>query len=273
MPGSTAREAYERLAPAYDILTADYHHDRWLAVLEQLAREHGLSGHALLDVACGTGKSFLPLLARGYRVVGCDISPAMLARAAEKAPQARLVQADMRTLGRIGAFDLVTCLDDALNYLVEPADLHAALAGIRLNLGPGGIAIWDLNTLAMYRSEFATDRLTDRDGHFMVWHGETAAELAAGGPAQATVEVFTPAGDGLWRRRSSVHRQRHWPHDQVRAIAGRAGLRLLAVHGQHPGAVLDPALDELVHSKAVYLACRDDRPIRREVVPVSIGSI
>ena len=97
MPGSTAREAYERLAPAYDILTADYRHDRWLAVLEALAREHGLSGHALLDVACGTGKSFLPLLARGYRVVGCDISPAMLARAAEKAPQARLVQADMRS--------------------------------------------------------------------------------------------------------------------------------------------------------------------------------
>jgi SAM-dependent methyltransferase len=273
MPGSTAREAYERLAPAYDILTADYRHDRWLAALEGLACEHGLSGCALLDVACGTGKSFLPLLARGYRVVGCDISPAMLARAAEKAPQARLVQADMRRLGRIGAFDLVTCLDDALNYLVEPADLQAALTGIRLNLAPQGIAIWDLNTLAMYRSEFATDRLTDRDGHFMVWHGETAAELPAGGAAQATVEVFTPTGNGFWRRRSSVHRQRHWPDARVRTIAGRAGLRLLAVHGQHPGAVLDPGLDELVHSKAVYLACRDDRPTRREVVPVSIGSI
>jgi len=273
MPGTTAREAYERLAPAYDILTADYRHDRWLAVLEALAREHGLSGHALLDVACGTGKSFLPLLARGYRVVGCDISPAMLARAAEKAPQAQLVQADMRALGRLGSFDLVTCLDDALNYLVEPAELYAALAGIRLNLKPAGIAIWDLNTLAMYRSEFATDRMTDRDGHFLAWRGETAAELAAGGPAQATVEVFTPAGDGLWQRRSSVHRQRHWPHDDVRTIAGRAGLRVLAVHGQHPGAVLDPALDELVHSKAVYLACRDDRPAGKEVVPVSIGSI
>jgi ubiquinone/menaquinone biosynthesis C-methylase UbiE len=273
MPGSTTREAYERLAPAYDILTADYHHDRWLAVLEALAREHGLSGHSLLDVACGTGKSFLPLLARGYRVVACDISPAMLARAAEKAPQARLVQADMRTLGRLGAFDLVTCLDDALNYLVDHAELEAALAGIRRNLQPEGIAIWDLNTLAMYRSEFATDRMTDRDGHFLAWRGETAAEMPAGGPAQATVEVFTPAGDGLWHRRSSVHRQRHWPRADVRTIARRAGLELLAVHGQHPGAVLDPTLDELVHSKAVYLACRDDRPAAKEVVPVSIGSI
>ena len=148
MYGCTAREAYEDLAPAYDLLTAEYPHDRWLAALLELAHAHGLHGHDVLDVACGTGKSFLPLLARGYRVVGCDISPAMLARAAAKAPEARLLQADMRTLARLGAFDLVTCLDDALNYLLGPGDLVAALAGFRRNLEPHGVAIWDLNTLA-----------------------------------------------------------------------------------------------------------------------------
>jgi SAM-dependent methyltransferase len=260
MYGCTAREAYEDLAPAYDLLTADYPHDRWLEALVSLARSHGLRGREVLDVACGTGKSFLPLLARGFSVVGCDISPAMLSRAAAKAPAARLVQADMRSLGALGEFDLVTCLDDALNYLLGPGDLHAALAGIRRNLRPGGIAIWDVNTLAMYRSAFASDRTTDRDGVFLAWRGETPAALEAGGPAQATVEVFAPVRDGLWERRSSVHRQRHWPPAYVRELARRAGLRILAVLGQHPGAVLEPELDELLHSKAVYLACRDDRP-------------
>jgi SAM-dependent methyltransferase len=273
MYGCTAREAYEDLAPAYDLLTAEYPHDRWLAALLELAHAHGLHGHDALDVACGTGKSFLPLLARGFRVVGCDISPAMLARAAAKAPEARLVQADMRTLGRLGAFDLVTCLDDALNYLLGPGDLEAAFAGIRRNLRPHGIAIWDLNTLAMYRSAFASDRTTDRDGVFLAWRGETATALEAGGPAQATVEVFAPTGAGLWERRSSVHRQRHWPRAHVDELARRAGLRIVAVHGQHPGAVLEPDLDELVHSKAVYLACRDDRPQREEVTRMTIGSI
>jgi SAM-dependent methyltransferase len=273
MYGCTAREAYEDLAPAYDLLTADYPHDRWLAALVDLARAHGLCGDAALDVACGTGKSFLPLLARGFRVVGCDISPAMLTRAAAKAPEARLMQADMRTLGRLGAFDLVTCLDDALNYLLGAADLQAAFAGIRRNLKPRGIAVWDVNTLAMYRSAFASDSTTDRDGVFLAWRGETARELEAGGPAQATVEVFAPAGDGLWERHSSVHRQRHWPPAQIRELAARAGLRVLAVHGQHPGAVIEPELDELVHSKAVFLACRDDRRDEAEVTRMSIGSI
>jgi hypothetical protein len=115
----------------------------------------------------------------------------------------------------------------------------------------------------MYRSAFASDRTADREGVFLAWRGETAARLPAGGPAQATVEVFAPAGRGLWRRRSSVHRQRHWPPEQVRALAATAGLQILAIHGQHPGAVLEPEFDELVHSKAVYLAGRDDRPAER----------
>jgi SAM-dependent methyltransferase len=260
MPIADAREAYDRLAPAYDALTASYGHERWLDVLEQLAVRHGLSGQNLLDVACGTGKSFLPLLAKGYRVVACDISKAMLAVAAQKAPDVRLLRADMRRLGRLGAFDLVTCLDDALNYMLEPDELEAALGGIRRNLAPRGLAVWDVNTIAMYRSQFATDRLDERDGMFVAWRGLTAPDVSSGDGAEATVELFAPAGNGLWRRSSSVHRQRHWPPQVVRALADRAGLRILAVHGQRPGAVIDDALDELVHTKAVYVACRDDRP-------------
>jgi SAM-dependent methyltransferase len=259
MPVRTAREAYDDLAPDYDLLTADYPYDRWLAALEALARGYGARGRDVLDVACGTGKSFLPLLERGWHVVGCDISPAMLALARAKAPGARLVQADMRALPRLGAFDLVTCLDDALNYLLEESELEAALTGIRGNLRPDGIAIWDVNALAQYRASFARDHTTDRDGVFLAWRGETAASLEPGGPAQATVDVFAPARDGLWERRSSVHRQRHWPEPTLRAVAARAGLEILAVHGQHQGAVLEPRFDELVHSKAVYLAARSER--------------
>jgi SAM-dependent methyltransferase len=259
MPVGTAREAYDDLAPDYDLLTAEYPYERWLAELEALARAHGLDGRDVLDVACGTGKSFLPLLQRGWRVVGCDISPAMLAVAAAKAPAARLVHADMRALPALGEFDLVTCLDDALNYLLHERELAAALAGIRRNLQPRGIAIWDLNALAQYRASFARDRTTDRDGVFLAWRGETAPSLEPGGPAQATVEVFAPAGGGLWERRSSVHRQQHWPEPVVRAVANRAGLEILAVHGQHEGAVLEPEFDELVHNKAVYVAARTER--------------
>jgi len=45
---------------------------------------------------------------------------------------------------------------------------------------------------------------------------------------------------------------------------------VLAVRGQHHGARLEPRLDEDLHPKAVFLACRDDRP-GKEVPAMSIG--
>src|SRR5215212_7437646 len=125
-----ALSAYDGLAPHYDAFTAGYDYDRWLGALEELAGEHGLRGRRLFDVACGTGKSFLPMLERGYEVVACDLSPGMVERAQGKAGAAADVfVADMRELPAVGVFDLVTCLDDAVNYLTTPADLRAAMRG------------------------------------------------------------------------------------------------------------------------------------------------
>src|SRR3954466_9469538 len=113
--------AYDALAPFYDRFTADYEHEPVLEQIEALAVERGLDGRRVLDVACGTGKSFLPLMLRGYDVTACDVSPEMVQRARQKlAPRdrGRVVVADMRALPWEGEFDLVTCLDDAVNYLL-----------------------------------------------------------------------------------------------------------------------------------------------------------
>jgi SAM-dependent methyltransferase len=258
-----ACEAYEALAFAYDALSADYPYDRWLPALERLARAHGLRGKRLLDVACGTGKSFVPLLERDYDVTACDLSEAMLRRAAEKAPGVPLYRLDMRELGVLGEFDLVTCLDDSLNYLLREQDLRAALAGLRRNLAPEGVAVWDLNALAMYRAQFASDWVVERDGVFIAWQGLTDRDLRAGARARARIDVFADPDADAWRRVGSEHVQRHWPRECLESAAADAGLRVLAVHGQHRGAVLDADFDELVHTKAVYVACRDDRPAGR----------
>ena len=250
--------SYDTLAFAYDALTADYCHDEWVPALEALAQRHGLRGRRLLDVACGTGKSFLPLLQRGYAVTGCDASAEMLARAAAKAPAANLLCADMRKLPALGPFDFVTCLDDALNYLLWEPELESALCGIAANLDPDGIAVWDLNTLAMYRSAFASDWLTEAGELFLAWQGETSADLASGGLADATVHMFSRDVDDSWLRTASRHRQRHWPSERVLRAAASAGLSVLALHGQRPGGLIEAAFDELVHTKSVYVARRVD---------------
>ncbi len=95
--------AYDAFAPFYDRFTAASDYERWAGQVLELAERHGLRGRSVLDLACGTGKSFLPLLRRGYEVTGSDFSPAMLAEAALKAPGVRLVPADLRRLPALGA--------------------------------------------------------------------------------------------------------------------------------------------------------------------------
>jgi len=53
----------------------------------------------VLDVGCGTGKSLLPLVRRGYHRAGCDLSADMLSRALSS--MARLLGA-----GGLLTFDL-----------------------------------------------------------------------------------------------------------------------------------------------------------------------
>lgn len=94
-----AKATYEAMAPVYDIFTADYDDELWIGGLVSALEGNGLSGERLLDVACGTGKSFLPMLDRGWSVTACDISPAMVERSRAKVGGAvSLSVADMRSL-------------------------------------------------------------------------------------------------------------------------------------------------------------------------------
>jgi ubiquinone/menaquinone biosynthesis C-methylase UbiE len=260
--GSAARSAYDAFASAYDLFTADFAHERWLAAIEALAREHGLSGRRVLDVACGTGKSFLPLLGRGYDVTACDISPAMLARAASKAPGVRVVAGDMRRLPDLGEFDLVTCLDDALNYVTSEDDLIATFRGFRRCMASNGLAVWDVNTQAMYRVAFARTWAVEDERRLVLWRGGTGEAFAPGDVACARIDIFELGVSG-WTRTESRHDQRHWPAAAVAEAAHAAGLAVVCVRGQLRGARLERELDEEVHPKALFLACRDDRPAAR----------
>lgn len=259
---ANALAAYESLAPFYDRFTCDYAHDRWLIEIEAWARAEGLRGRRLLDVACGTGKSFEPLLKLGYRVTACDLSPQMVALARRRAREpGRVVPVDMRALPWQSEFDLVTCINDAVNYLLTTVDLARALVGMARALRPGGIAIFDVNTLRTFRTAFAQEFNREFNDCRFRWAGSSTERFHAGDIARASLTV-TAGG----RSRGGQHVQRHWRISHLRDACFAAGFDRVEFRGQVPGGRLAGSPDEEAHTKVVCLAVRPRRK-RRLILP------
>jgi SAM-dependent methyltransferase len=97
-----------------------------------------------LDLGCGEGGDAIWLATRGWRVTAVDVSPAVLARVARRAADARvcaLVRTEQHDLGTTfpeGAFDLVSA-----QYLQSPVELPRArvLRAAAAAVAPGGLLL------------------------------------------------------------------------------------------------------------------------------------
>ncbi|HMI82100.1 MAG TPA: class I SAM-dependent methyltransferase [Solirubrobacterales bacterium] len=247
--GDSAQRAYETVAAFYDDFThgLGYKYEQWTGRLLAKAEELGLEGNRLLDVGCGTGLSFLPMLERGWEVTACDVSPEMIERARAKVgDRARLVVADMRELPDLGQFDLVWAVNDPVNYLLSAEELEAALVGMRRNLAPEGIALLDASTLKTHREFFAGEIVVEEEGKRFFWTGQKPSQgVEAGGIVEARLEAEGEEGS------AHVHRVRHFPEAEMLAAIEAAGLQCVGVFGEQEGE-LQSELDEGVHTQAVY---------------------
>jgi SAM-dependent methyltransferase len=247
-------DGYEQLARVYDSFTAQSDYEAWTGHAIASAAAYGWRGNTVLDVACGTGKSFLPFLDRGFDVTGCDASAAMLAEAARKAPEVPLFEADMRALPELGAFDLVTCFDDALNHLLDEDELTQGFQGFARNLAPAGVLLFDLNTLLAYRTTFARDSVAVRDDLTFVLRGDSTADAPPGCLATAHVDVFAEGDDGRCGRVAARLVQRHFPPHRVTALLSAAGLDCLGVLGVLADGAHVPEADESRQLKLIYVS-------------------
>lgn len=121
----TTRDGYDRWAAIYD------DEDNALIALEepQVSRLLGdVTGLAIADIGCGTGRHTLRLAAAGAHVTALDFSAAMLARARAKphADAVRWVRHDLTQPLPLtnAAFDRVVCFL-VLDHIPDPAGLFA----------------------------------------------------------------------------------------------------------------------------------------------------
>jgi SAM-dependent methyltransferase len=264
-----ALAAYDAFAVAYNDFNHSNNYEMWLgrSLLREL-RKHGLKdGGTALDVGCGTGRAFRPLLRREWQIEACDISPAMLEVAAQESDGAvALHVADMRELPKLGEFDLVLSLNDSVNYLLGDDDLARALAGMEANLEKNGLLVFDVNSNSTFASGYEEVSAVEHEGSRWVWTGK--GEIA---PSIFEAEI---TGDRLAKPIKQIERFRSQP--EVLEAMRTAGLRTLAALGMSEAAgeiMLSETPDESRDYKLVFIGAKlnDARAGRRS--PSSISDV
>ncbi len=99
------------------------------------------AGAQVLDVGCGYGRHAMELAARGFHVVGLDLSTPLLVRGGEEANRRGLtinfVRGDMRELDFDAQFDGAYCLFSTFGYFDDETN-KKTIANIARALKPGG---------------------------------------------------------------------------------------------------------------------------------------
>jgi SAM-dependent methyltransferase len=221
-------KSFEAIGPYYDALMSTVPYRDWVDYLERILRSLNAHPQTILDLACGTGKVGAEIACRGYpRVFGVDLSEGMARVATEEARLWVAVQ-DARALGlRRGTFDLVVSLYDSLNYVLEPEGLLACFQGVRECLQPGGLFIFDLNTIrALALDLFTQDNLRSSAPLTYSWRSKWDPKARL-----CTVRMWFRWSDGDdVREFVEVHRQRGYTDDEVQSLLTQAGFTILAVY-------------------------------------------
>jgi len=204
-------------------------------------------GALALDLCCGEGRHCLELLCvSSLKVIGMDLSPDLLRNAAESAARENmplpLVRGDMRLLPfRDGTFHLVLNLFTSFGYFDNDEQNESVFhEAARVLKRPGGYFVLDHINSPWLRQNLQpeTERVTAR--------GTRVRETRWLDPDRRRVEKRMEFETDSRRHclRESV---RLYENEEVLAMAGRAGLSLVAAYGGFDGSALSEASPRAIH--------------------------
>jgi SAM-dependent methyltransferase len=250
VPRTTADIPYEAFAVAYDRALGERFFAALAPMLDDAIDRHGLAGGRHLDLACGTALAIPHLEARGFRSTGVDFSMAMLRQARTRS--SLLVAGDLRRLPLSGLFDVLTCLYDSLNHLLEPQELTLAFRSIRSVMGERSLLLFDMNHPDIYPAVWGTKEPYVASGPDYLLRMHTRFDKRAGiGTAVVTGWSRKPGGGRI--EIEEVHRQRSYDETAIRACLRAGGIEVIEVIGFDP-------FDELKTLRArgvkMFFVCR-----------------
>lgn len=170
-------DAYTGFALCYDALMSEVDYDAWTGRLLKVVSSLGGTPRKIADLACGTGGISNALARRGYDVVGVDLSQPMLSIAQDKAHEEHLkvqyLLQDMTSFQLHRPVDMITMINDGINYLTTEHALKALFCAMATALPPGGLALLEYSTPYKLENVLGNNVIAESDEEIsMIWEND-----------------------------------------------------------------------------------------------------
>ena len=248
-------EAYTGFAEVYDRFMNNVPYDQWEETLVSLLQGQGVRDGLVVELGCGTGIMTERMAARGYDMIGIDLSEEMLSEAMEKRSESGqmilYLNQDMREFELFGTVAAIYSICDSLNYLTEDGDLETVFRLVNNYLDPQGIFLFDFNTPTEYRSPLRKAPIVEtQDDITMIWENSFDEEIRINEhhvvfflPVEQEedpewmqekgqlrrVDITPHAGEILYSKIEEVHEQRAYTIDEVKEALAAAGMELITM--------------------------------------------
>ena len=221
----------------------------------ELAKEAHGAGQPVLELACGTGRVSIPIARQGVRVVGLDMTPAMLDRAREKSAgldNVCWIEGDMRSFALEERFGLVYIPYRSFQHLLTVDDQLSCLRCIREHLVPGGrlaIDIFNADIVAIAQwmtvKNGALQRRARTDGRPGKWETRTYRTACQQVETTFIDEVLSDEGAVM----SRIYRDlklRYTFRYEMEHLLLRSGFEIEALFGDFFGSAFEDLSPEMI---------------------------
>ena len=253
-------EAYGDFAYVYDELMDSTPYEQWCERVVSLIRTYGISRpqqrcgkegkpdislqmpiteedmltserNLVVDLGCGTGTLTELMYQKGFDMIGIDCSEDMLNVAIEKSGKTGheilyLLQ-DMRELELYSTVGTVVSVCDSLNYILEEEELLDTFRLVNTYLFPGGIFIFDFNTVYKYEQVIGDATIAEnREDCSFIWENyyHPTEEIN-----EYDLTVFIQEEGEHFRKFTETHYQRGYTVEQMTTLLEEAGMKVLLV--------------------------------------------
>lgn len=245
-------EAYTGFAQVYDMFMDNVPYEAWRDYIVRELNKEEIEDGIILDLGCGTGKMTRLLAAEGYDMIGIDLSDEMLMIAREEQTSEDgilYLQQDMREFELYGTVRAVVSVCDSMNYILEDEDLLQVFSLVNNYLDPGGIFLFDLNTIYKYENLLAENTICEnREEGSFIWENYYDKEEEIN---EYDLTLFVREEDDLYRKYEETHFQRAYHIERIRELLKEAGMEFLGVYDVSDGGAVR------ADSEKVYFLARE----------------